>query len=474
MFAPKKLSLPAKASFWYVVSNILQKGVSIIVIPIYTRLMSPEQYGVVSIFFSWYSIISIFTTLNMWNYVINNGMIKYAQDRDGFITSLLGLSSSITIAWFVIYLIFNVFWSRIFDISFGLMLIMFLELLFMPSFEYWNAKNRYDYHYKPIVISSLSISIAIPLASIPLIMSNENKAQAAITARVLVSVLVYLVPFILIIKKSRLFFKREYWKFALGFNLPLILHFVSTIVLGQSDRIMIGRIVSEDKAGIYSLAYSIASVISIFHRSINSSFVPWTYKKIHDNQRRDISRTANFLLLVMGGIIFLFILIAPELVSIIAPSEYHEAIYCIPPIASSVFFMFLFNLFANIEYYYEQTKFVMLASISGALLNIILNAICIPLFGYMAAAYTTLVCYVLFALGHYIFMKIVCRRFMPGKKIYNERFIFILSLLLIINSFAMAPLYDYWHIRYAFLMLAVVVIIKKRILIGEKIKILKG
>ncbi|MDR1203494.1 MAG: oligosaccharide flippase family protein, partial [Tannerellaceae bacterium] len=245
MFTYKKLSLPAKASFWYTVSNILQKGISVIVIPIYTRLMSPEQYGIVSIFFSWYSIICIFTTLIMWNYVFNNGMIKYAKDRDGFITALLGLSSSITIAWFIIYLIFNVFWSRIFDISFGLMIIMFIELLFMPSFEYWNARNRYDYHYKPIVISSLIISIATALVSIPLIMSNENKAQAAIIARILVSVLVYLIPFVLIIKKSRLFFKKEYWKFALGFNLPLILHFVSTIVLGQSDRIMIGRIVSE-------------------------------------------------------------------------------------------------------------------------------------------------------------------------------------------------------------------------------------
>ncbi len=62
----------------------------------------------------------------------------------------------------------------------------------------------------------------------------------------------------------------------------------------------------------------------------------------------------------------------------------------------SVFFMFLYPLFANIEFYYEKTKFVMVASCSGALLNILLNYIFIGLYGYYAAGYTTLICYMVF------------------------------------------------------------------------------
>ena len=64
---------------------------------------------------------------------------------------------------------------------------------------------------------------------------------------------------------------------------------------------------------------------------------------------------------------------APEVVRILAPNEYFEAIWVIPPLATSVFFIFLYTLFANIEFYYEENKFIMIASIIAAILNIILN-----------------------------------------------------------------------------------------------------
>lgn len=67
-------------------------------------------------------------------------------------------------------------------------------------------------------------------------------------------------------------------------------------------------------------------------------------------------------------------LVAPEIVTIMEPSEY------------------------------KKTKYIMVASIIGAVLNVILNFALIPVFGYLAAGYTTLFCYLLFALFHGVFM----------------------------------------------------------------------
>jgi O-antigen/teichoic acid export membrane protein len=152
-----------------------------------------------------------------------------------------------------------------------------------------------------------------------------------------------------------------------------------------------------------------------------------------------------------------------------APPEYHGAVYAVPPICASVFFMSLFNLFANIEYYYEQTKFVMAASVSGAIVNIILNACFIPRYGYLAAAYTTLACYVLFALGHYLFMKLVCRKFLAGEKIYDKGFIFFASLVVILFSLFVNLLYNYVLIRYALAGILVIAAFCNRKMIIDKL-----
>lgn len=101
-------------------------------------------------------------------------------------------------------------------------------------------------------------------------------------------------------------------------------------------------------------------------------------------------------------------ILAPEVVAILAPGEYSEAMTLVPVIAASVFFMFMYSYCSNIEFYYEKTGLAAVASVLAAVLNVILNAVFIPLFGYRAAGYTTLACYVALGAAHYIFSQRSC------------------------------------------------------------------
>ena len=62
-------------------------------------------------------------------------------------------------------------------------------------------------------------------------------------------------------------------------------------------------------------------------------------------------------------VILMLIIFAPELLKIIASKEYGEAVYVIPPVAMSTFFTFMYNIFANVEFFYEEKKFVSIGSI---------------------------------------------------------------------------------------------------------------
>ena len=129
------------------------------------------------------------------------------------------------------------------------------------------------------------------------------------------------------------------------------------------------------------------------------------YKRLKAGHLSEVRRTSGVLCLIVAGATLAMSLFAPVLVKIMATSDYGQAIWVIPPVASSVFFVFLYMMFANIEMYYNETKGIPLVSIICSAANLILNAIFIPVYGYVAAGWTTLVCYMLLTLLHYLLMK---------------------------------------------------------------------
>lgn len=466
------LSTPVKASLWFTICNVLQKGISFFTMPIFTRIMSSEQYGLYSVFLSWYRIISIFATLNMWAYLLSNGMIKYENDRDGFLSSLQGLSTTITALLFFLYLCFNDVWEKATNLSLPIMVIMFIEILFMPSFEYWCGRARFEYRFKSVVAMSLVISVLVPFISIPMIIVAPNKAIAAIIGRTLIPVIVYSIPFVIILKGKK-FYNKEYWKYALKFNIPLLPHFLSGIILQEADRVMIANISGSDKAGIYSVAYTAAVFIQIVNAAILASFIPYTYNSIKNKEYSNIGKNANYLLIVIAVMNLMLILVAPEAMSILGPSEYREAMYIMPPVAISGVFMFMFNLFANIEYYFEENKFITIASVLSAVANIILNFVFINKYGYIAAGYTTLVCYVFYSIGHYIFMGMVCKRYLDDVRIYNGRFLCVFSAVVILLTLMMLFTYNYWYIRYGIVLVVTIYVIINKNSILNRLRALK-
>ena len=456
------ISKPVKASIWFTICSILQKGISLISTPIFTNLLTKEQYGVYTVYQSWYQIIIIFATLNLYLGVYNNGMTKFPDDRKKFTSSMQGLSTTITALLFVVYICFHNFWNNLLELNTLFMLAMFLEILFVPAYSFWASGQRYDYKYRKLIVTTLFIAISSPLLGVIAVLSTEYKAEARVLSYVLVQIIIGLIFYIYNFVRGKKFFDKRYWKFALAFNLPLIPHYLSLTVLSQSDRIMISRMVGQGEAAIYGVAYTTAMMMTIITNAINHSFVPYTYKSMKQKQYDGIGRNANMLLLLVFMLSVMANAFGPEIIRLFAAPSYYEARWVIPPVATSLFFMFVYPLFGNIEFYFEQTKFIMVASCVGAVTNIGLNYIFIPMFGYIAAAYTTLFCYMLFCVSHYFAHKIIMKKHGIKKSIYNLRIIFFLSIAVLMVMGIMTLLYDYALFRYLVIAAICVVAFIKR------------
>ena len=137
------MSSVVKAGIWFTLCNFLQKGISFLTMPIFTRIMTTEEYGQYSVYNSWHSIITIFATLNLSYYVFNKGLVKYEGERDQFVVSIQSLSSSLTTALFILYIIFRDTVNVYVGMSTTMMVCMMVQLLFEPSILYWTARKRF-------------------------------------------------------------------------------------------------------------------------------------------------------------------------------------------------------------------------------------------------------------------------------------------------------------------------------------------
>ena len=454
--------MQVRASFWFLICSFLQKSISTITTPIFTRLLTTAEYGQFNVFNSWLSIITVFVTLRLYYGFYGQGLIKYEERRDQLSSSMQGLVLTLILAWTAIYLLFRDFWNRCFSLTTVQMLAMLLMIWATAAFDFWAAEQRVKLNYKRLVGITLFISAAKPLVGILFVTHAEDKVTARILGLALVELLGYTALFVSQMKRGRRFFDAQFWKYALLFNLPLIPHYLSQTALNSADRIMISSMVSEDAAGIYSLAYSVSMIMMLFNTALSQTITPWMYQKIKDKREEDTAKTVYGTLILIAVVNVILIAFAPEAVSIFAPKSYHDAIWVIPPVAMSVYFIFTYDIFAKYEFYYEKTRFIMVASVAAAALNVILNYVFIGMFGYYAAGYTTLFCYVVYAIGHYSFMRKICNEHVGKKKIYDVKALLTITLSFVGIGFLFLITYQYLIARYCLIVILLAVIVIKR------------
>ena len=438
---------------WFVVCSIIQKGIAFITTPIFTRILSKDEYGVVSVYNSWQSIITIPATMMLATGVFNKAMIKFEDDRDGYASSTLFLSTCITLVWAAVYYLFSDFWNNLLDMTTQLMTLMLIDIIFVEAMSFWTIRQRFDYKYKSVVIFTILANILGTLLSLILVQSTDsNKAEYRILGTVIIHVLVYSITYVVIMLRGRRIYKPAYWKYALWYNMPLIPHYLSLIVLNQSDRIMIGRICGNDYSAIYTVAYQISLVLNIITNSIHASFSPWAYQNMKKGEYKSIGRLTFSILIGFAVACFFFSLFSPEIIMVLGGNSYYEAVWIVPPVTMSIVFNVLYSLISNIAFYYEKTKFVMVGTIFVGVTNVALNAIFIPIYGFVAAGYTTLVSYILYSAVHYLFMLKICRTENIVNP-YNNIGIWTVCSISVILSIVSTYLYEHTILRYSFIIL---------------------
>ena len=167
--------------------------------------------------------------------------------------------------------------------------------------------------YKELTAVTVLGTLASPIMSFVLIFNMTNRVLAICIGYISGQVCMGAYCGIKQLLKSSRLFNKSMWLEALAFNIPLVPHYLSYVVLGQADRVMISNMCGQYEAGIYGLAYQISNAINMLTAALDSAFSPQIYMEMK-NQKNEVAKKISNILILYVAIATVVALIAPEMV----------------------------------------------------------------------------------------------------------------------------------------------------------------
>lgn len=392
-----------KAGIGYTVGNYLLKGLSFLTVPIFSRLLSTADYGIFNTYLAYQCII--FLLLGMALHAsLKNAKYTYGRDFGKYNSCCILMAVLSLIVWLVVCNLIYPIYGETLGFSRLIVNMLLLDSFGTALIQFFNVYVGLDYRYTSFLKLSAFNALANLGFSVLFICTifKDDRATGRILGNAIPVILIALVIIWYFWRKERPRLNGGYAKYALSYSLPLVPHGLSQVLLSQFDRVMIKHMIGDDKAGIYSFAYNIFSIINVTSTSLENVWGPWFYEKMEAKDYDAICKNGSkyaFGMLLFSAMVMLG---APELVMLLGDRGYWEAKYSVIPIVMGGYFMFLCTLPSYVEYYYAKTKYIAVGTGLAALVNVVLNVICINRYGYLAAAYTTLVTYIMYFVFHYV------------------------------------------------------------------------
>lgn len=467
----KNMPLGVKVSTAYILCSIVQNGIGIITLPLFTRMLSTEEYGQVTVYNSWLSVLTVFITLNLAYGSFSKAMVKYEKERNEYITSVETICFIIAGFFLGVYCIFHSFFSKVFELPTYIVIVMIVEILANAVIQFWCGKKRFEFRYKEVVAFTIITSAVSPIVQFVLISNSTDKGYAKIIGTAVVTVLSALALLIISIRNSSRMCTRKHLVYALTFNIPLLIYYLSQMIFNTSDRIMISHMCDSEKAALYGVVYNVVFALNLILTAINNSYIPWTYKKINAKEQEDNNRIFVQLAVVVAVFVVMLVWCGPEIILILAGKKYMEAVGVVAPVSISILVLFFSQAFINYEFFYEDKMFLNLGSVFAAIVNIVLNYLLIPLCGYQAAAYTTLLSYIMFAAFNYSRAKKMWKMNSGKNEFFSRKSIIGVAVCAAVASYIGIALYNYIFVRSAVVIVSLIVLFRERNKIIKVVKI---
>ena len=453
----------------FTAGNVFTRGITILLLPIYSRYLSPEEFGIIDLFMVLAAIVNLTIALE-----ISQGIARYFKESKNVKEKREYTSSAF---WFTIlvYLLFF-FISFIFSEKFTLWLLeddtkktifLLAVIAIVTNGIFYFTQNQLKWQIQPrdSVIASLSNILTLAFASLYLLFFYGLKVESIFIGQIIGNTFGSIISIFYARKSYGFIFSFVKFKKMISYSSPLVLSGIGVFIAIYIDRIAIKDLLGFEELGIYGVAYRFAAVAGLLMIGFQQSLTPLIFENYKKKKTpKDISEIFNIFVIFALIIVATSILFAKELVILFTTKTFYNSADLITLLVITIFFsnMYIFAPGISIA---KKTKLIPIISISIAIINYILNYTLIPIYGIKGAAYATLIS----SLSTFLIYLFFSNKYYPLPYQFKEQIISLTFVL--VATYSVVNIFDEVNLISIFvktIYLLFVVILTSYLLIEKK------
>lgn len=387
-----------KGASVYSLGEVLAKSSGFFLIPIYTRVLTPREYGIVGYLEVFLQIMTCILSFGF-----HGAQTRYYYEKLGDSEALGRFTFTINLTsigvGLLVFLPLGIIGAHnkwvigssaipfypYFTLSMGVVL---LQVISQNIIHFFRAKKEY---VRTSILNSIKF-IFVTVFTILMIVVFHQKALGRITGLFLGTLLFVLLFFWSYGRYFIYRFSKSDLIYAITFGAPVVIHLLMGTIHNAIDRIILEQMVSLEELGIYTLGFTIGNVMQLFITAFNQAYQPNYYHLMGSeclDKELQLIKTFKIWLFFITLIAILGIVLGGPFLKIFAGSDYVRAAKLLPYFIFAFYIGGYYYFFSSPIFFYKQTKWLPILTGSSALLNIILNFLLIPKFGTVGAVIAT-------------------------------------------------------------------------------------
>lgn len=408
----------------FAIGNFATKFISFFLIPLYTNVLTTTEYGIVDLLYTICSVLMPLLTLN-----ICEAVLRFAMDKDADTAKIMSIGNLLIIISAVLGLISIPILNSIEAYKdYSIYFYLYLVTLGMSQILLCNLKGQEKLIEFSIgnFINTLSIAIFNILFLVVFNMGIKGYFLAYSISNVLTVIYAFAKGNVLTSIKNFKFDKKLFIEMT-KYSVLLIPNSFMWWIMNSSDRVMVTSLLGEAANGIYAISYKLPTLLT----TITTVFThAWIYSAVNEKESEDKEEYTNYVFKKLVAVIFILssgmIMIIKSFLSIYVSREYFSAWEYTPFLFIGFTFLTLASFLSSSYNVHKDSKGFLFSGMGGAIVNVILNLLLIPILGISGAAIATCISYI----AVFIYRIIDTKKYVKINIFYKEFFIAVILLVI--------------------------------------------